>query len=145
VKKSSKLCILITALSLAAIPCVLLGESVLYGFGFTLSYPYIDALFPSADTSFRLSFTIYLWMLVGGSVLTSALVWIRRSWAALAGCVVSLSSLVCHVVRSVLDGYSVFQIDDVWRFFMLALPLAAAIACIILFLAIRQERNNEKM
>jgi len=138
-KKTNKLCILVTALSFAAILCVLLGKSIISGSGFTLSYPFIDALFPSADSSFRPSTIIYVWMLVGGSVVASALIWLRRAWSALAGCVVSLSSLAYHVVRSVQNGYSVFQIDGVWEFFMLALPLAAAVACIALFRAIKEE------
>ena len=84
-KKTNKLCIFVTALSLAAILCVLLGKSVISGSGFTLSYSYIDALFPSADSSFRPSTIIYAWILVGGSILASVLIWLRRAWSALTG------------------------------------------------------------
>lgn len=75
---SKKLRITITLLSLAAVLCVLLGKSIIYVPGFTLSYSFIDALFPPADTSFLPSTTIYVWILVIGSLITCVLVWLRR-------------------------------------------------------------------
>ncbi|MDI9521023.1 MAG: hypothetical protein QM308_07740 [Bacillota bacterium] len=136
---SKKLRITITLLSLAAVLCVLLGKSIIYVPGFTLSYSFIDALFPPADTSFLPSTTIYVWILVIGSLITCVLVWLRHAWAALAGCAASLSSLVYHVIRSIQNGYSVFQIDGIWEFFMLALPLVSAVLCIVLYRDIKQE------
>ena len=136
---SKKLRITITLLSLAAVLCVLLGKSIIYVPGFTLSYSFIDALFPPADTSFLPSTTIYVWILVIGSLITCVLIWLRHAWAALAGCAASLSSLVYHVIRSIQNGYSVFQIDGIWEFFMLALPLVSVVLCIALYRDIKQE------
>lgn len=141
-KKSSKIRIAITALMLAAAACVLVGKSILYGPGFSLSYPYIDALFPGPDTSFMPTTTVYVWLLLASGVAASALSWVPAAWAALAACCVCASSLVYHGVRSIQNGYSVFQIDGVWEFLMLALPLAAAILCIALFRAKRAEAEE---
>ena len=138
-KTSRKLRVTITLLSLAAVLCVLFGKSIIYGPGFTLSYSYIDALFPPADSSFLPSTLIYVWILVIGSLITCVLIWLRHAWAALAGCAASLSSLVYHVIRSIQNGYSVFQIDGIWEFFMLTLPLVSAALCIVLYRTVKDE------
>ena len=141
-KKSIKFRIAITALMLAAAACVLVGKSILYGPGFSLSYSYIDALFPGQGTSFKPTTTVYVWLLLTSGVATVVLAWGQAAWAAPAACCVCASSLVYHVVRSVQNGYSVFQIDGMWEFFMLALPLAAAIFCVALFRAKRAESEE---
>ncbi|MEA5015061.1 MAG: hypothetical protein VB099_10920 [Candidatus Limiplasma sp.] len=141
-KKSSKIRVAITALMLASAACVLLGKSILYGPGFSLSYPYIDALFPGQGTSFKPTTTVYVWLLLVSGVAASALAWVPAVWAAPTACCVCASSLVYHVVRSVQNGYSVLQIDGMWEFFMLALPLAAVILCVALFQVKRAESEE---
>ncbi|MBR2571709.1 MAG: hypothetical protein IKE30_06220 [Clostridia bacterium] len=139
-QKALKLRAAIAVMMLAAAACVLLGKSVIYGPGFTLSYPYIGALFPAADSGFRATTTIYVWILLAGGVAAAVVVWLKPAWAALAAFAICLSSLVYHVIRSVQGGFSVFQIDGVWEFFMLALPLVSAVLCIVLYRTIKQER-----
>lgn len=136
-KKTMGLRIAIALLLLGGAACVLVGKSVIYGPGFSLSYPYIDALFPKADSAFRRSTTVYVWLLLAGGVAGAALVWLKSAWSSLAVCAISLSSLVYHVIRGVQNGYSPFQIDGLWEGLMLALPLVAAVLCVVLFRARR--------
>lgn len=138
-KSTTKLRITVTLLLLASIVCVLTGKSIVYAPGFTLSSDYIDALFPAADSSFRLNFTIYLWFLMAGGVIAAAIVWIPKAWAALAACGVCLVSPVYHVIRSIQNDYGVLQFDGMCDFFLLALPLTAVIFCLVLFRAQRME------
>lgn len=138
-KKMIKLRLTIALLMLAAAACVLLGKTTIGGPGFSLTYNYIDALFPTPDSSWRENAIVYAWILFASGIAAAGLVWIKGAWAALVTCAVCVSSLVYHVIRSVENKYGVFQIDGVWEFFMLALPLVAAILCVALFKAIRDK------
>ena len=107
--------------------------------GITLSFPYIEALFPIEGTSFRNTTVVYVWLVLVGGVVASALVWLRGTRAALVAGAVCLSSILCHVVASIINEYSVFAIDGIWAFLMLALPLASTVLCIVLYRAVKDE------
>ena len=139
-QKTTKLKIWITILMLAAAACTLVGKSIMsFSGGISLSYNYIDALFPNAKTSFRSTTTVYAWLLLAGGVLACVFVWLRGAWTAIVACVLCAGSLVWHIVTSIINGYSVFEINGIWEFFMLALPLIGAILCVLLFRAAREE------
>jgi len=136
---SKKLRIAVTVLMLAAALCVLVGKSVTYFSGFSLSTNYIGALFPTEDSSVRHNFTVYVWMVLTSGVAAAALVWIRKPWAALVTGLVCLSSPVYHVIRSMENEYGVFQFDGIWDFLMVTLPVASVILCLALFRSVRAE------
>lgn len=138
-KKSNRLRISITLLMLAAAACVLVGKSVVHGPGFTLSYNYIDSLFPAADSAWKRTAVSYSWSLLTSGIIASVLVWVRKTWMVPITAFVCLSSTINHVIRCALEHYSVFQIDGVWEFFMLVLPLASMALCLWLLCEMRKE------
>lgn len=140
-EKTMKLKIWITVLMLAAAACTLVGKSIMsFSGGISLTYDYIDALFPTAETSFRSTTTVYAWLLLAGGVLAGAFVWLRRAWTALVACALCASSLIWHIATSIINGYSILEINGAWEFAMLALPLVAAVLCVILFRAARETK-----
>ena len=138
-KGSIKLCIAITLVMLTAMVCVLVGINELnVGFGL-ITHKYIDALFPTADTSFRPTTTIYLWVLLASGALAILLAWVRKPVTALAAVLACLASPIYHVVRSIQNEYSPFMLDGMWDVLMILLPLAGAALCAILYVRLKRE------
>jgi hypothetical protein len=124
---------LITALLLAAIACILFGKNVLYGPGFTISNNYIDALIRKADTSFRMTTTVYVWILMICSIASIVLVWLKSCKMSMIAGIVCLIPSISNMVIDIANKYSPFSFDCPCDFFMFILPVAAAVLCFILF------------
>lgn len=124
--------VIITLLMLASAALVFVGKSIIYGPGFSISYSYIGALFPDADTSFRWTTTVYCWLLLVCGVLASIFAWLKPKWAAVLTLILCLCPVIWHVIASIINHYGVFDLSGIWDWLMLLLPLIAALFSIAL-------------
>ena len=141
-KKTVILKILITFLLLSAIACILFGKNVIKVPGFTVSNAYIEALFRTSKTSFRMTATVYVWVLMVTSIASIILTWMKQSRSSLIACFVCLVSPVCHAIVCIINGYGPFHVDCTCDFFMFVLPVAAAVLSFILFRFNKQESGS---
>ncbi len=135
----NKLKIVISALLVIGALLVLFGKTVIQGPGFTLSYNYIDALNPASEAGFRMSATIYCWILLAGGIIGAVLIWLKPLWANLITCVIGFVSPIFHIINNIRLGYNPFSFDGVCEFFMFACPLLAAILTIVLIVKFKEE------
>ena len=115
--------VMITLLMLASAALVFVGKSIIYGPGFTISYNYIDALLPSADSSWRWTARVFVWILLVSGVLASVVVWLKPRWAPVLTLVLCLCPVIWHIVASIINHYGVFDLSGIWEVLMLLLPL----------------------
>lgn len=131
-KKTTVFKALITALLLAAIACILFGKNVIYGPGFSVSYNYIDALIRKADTAFRMTTTVYVWILMICSIVSIVLAWLKPSKMPMIAGIVCLIPSISNMIIDIANKYNPFSFDCACDFFMFILPVAAAVLCFIL-------------
>ena len=135
-----KYSVLITLLMLISAALVFVGKSIVYGPGFTISYNYIGALIPSADTAFRWTTTVAMWILLVSGVLASILCWIKSKGTAVLTLILCLCPVIWHVIASAINHYNVFDLSGIWDWLMLLLPFFAALLSIGLIRAVDEER-----
>ena len=134
-----KYSIAITLLTLAAVVVVFVGKTYLNLYGILLTNDFITALFPNGETSWRWTFVVFLWLSLGCGVLASVFAWIKAKWASVLTLILCLCPIVWHVISSIINHYSVFDLSGIWEVLLLLLPLIAAVFSILLIKARGEE------
>lgn len=130
--KGKKLRMCVTAMMLATVACVLLGEetyvdtSILY---MEFHTRYLGALLSLGDGALRLQFVIYVRMLVACGALAAALVWVRKRWMPLICLALSIAPAAYHVAYTLALGYNPLELRGIWDLAIRILPLVSALFC----------------
>lgn len=139
-KKSTILCIAITILMLSYAALAFFGKSELYvGFG-TITHYFRDAFLSPAETSFRPSFILSLWVSLITGILTPVFVWIRRQWSSIIAVLACSAAVFFYLRNSFIAQYGVFEFDSLTDAALFFLPVASLVLCIVLFVQIREEK-----
>jgi hypothetical protein len=132
--------IVVSLLAIVTLVCVLTGKHVFsLGFG-ALEYSFQDALF-NPDTGFKSEFVLYLRLLLFAMPLTAVLAWIKKGIVPLFAFIVSALMVIMRFATTDFSGG--FNGYTASAYIVDFMPIVIAVACLINFLLIYQERKRE--
>lgn len=131
--------IAITLLMLTCVVIVFVGKTYLGFSGIVLTSDFITALFPNGETGWRWTFVTFLWLSLGCGVLASIFAWLKPKWASVLTLILCLCPVAWHVISSIINHYSVFDLSGIWEVLLVVLPLIASVFSILLIKARGEE------
>ena len=126
----TKFKIAITLLAVIMGLLIVFGTFSLHGPGFSVGYSYFD-VFKNTDNSYKAEGVWRLRLAGGAMVLAAILVWLKASFASLAGGIITGAYFIYNTISRIASGYEFFE--GTADFFIYILPVIACILCLMLF------------